>query len=125
MRANRHTRLGKSLCMLRSGFILPLFALMLLVLPGAGCAAFTEAVQGKKPEPEIMVQTADYGTVTQVTTAATKDREIHLGDIAITVDTDDGGVVIVVQPEDDIYKVGDRVRIVRDGQGFVRVQLVI
>ncbi len=99
--------------------------LLLLLLGSAGCAAISDAVTGGKPEPEISVQTAEYGTVTQVTSARMQDREIRRGDIALTVDLDDGRVVIVVQPEDTIYRIGDRVRVVRDGKGFVRVQLVI
>jgi len=103
-----------------SALLLLLFAL-LVALPG--CSAFQELTK-EKIEPEVRIQTAEYGTITQITAARMHSREIRLGDIAITVDTDDEQVLIVTQSEDDIYKVGDRVRIVRDDKGFVRVQLV-
>lgn len=101
-------------------WMLPL--LFAFLLSASGCAFLKENVL-PKPDPEIVVQTAEYGTITQVTSALMKDREIRYGDIAITVDTEDGRVLVIVQPEDDIYRVGDRVRVIRDGQGFVRVQL--
>jgi len=108
-------------------WMLPL--LLAFILSGVGCSTIqglmqdddTEAVV---PPSEIVVQSAEYGVITQVTSALMKDREIRLGDIAITVDTDNGGIVVVIQPEDDIYRVGDRVRVIRDGQKFVRVQLL-
>ena len=103
-----------------NGTLLLLLFALLLALPG--CSVFQEQTK-EKIEPEVTIQTAEYGTVTQVTAAHMHDREVRLGDIAITVDTDDSQVLIVTQPEDDIYKVGDRVRIVRDNKGFVRVQL--
>lgn len=104
-------------------WMLPL--LIAFILPGAGCAALQEMVkEEEEPQPQIVVQSADYGVITQVTSALMKDREIRQGDIAITVDTDDGKVVVVIQPEDDIYRVGDRVRVIRDGREFVRVQLL-
>lgn len=97
--------------------------LLALFLGAGGCIPVPD-LGLEKPNPEIAVQTAEYGTITQVTSARMKDNEIHLGDIAITVDTDDGRVVIVSQPEDDIYSVGDRVRILRDTVGFIRVQVI-
>lgn len=100
--------------------MLPL--LLGLLLSAGGCISLKD-MGLEKPNPEIAIQTAEYGTITQITSALMKDNEIRLGDIAITVDTDDGRIVIVTQPEDDIYKVGDRVRVVRDGKGFIRVQL--
>lgn len=99
--------------------------LLLALLSGLGGCLSLGGPEAAQPNPEIAVQTAEYGTVTQVTSARMKDKEIRLGDIAITVDTDDGRVVVVIQPEDDIYKEGDRVRVIRDGRGFIRVQLVI
>ena len=100
--------------------------LVALVLAAPGCALFNgTATEDEKPAQEILVQAPpSYGVVTQVTAATMKDREIRLGDIAITVDLDDGSVVVVIQPEDDIYKTGDRVRVIRDGQGLVRVQIL-
>ena len=94
-----------------------------LLLSTNGCLSLRD-MGLEKPNPEIAIQTAEYGTITQVTSALMKDNEIRWGDIAITVDTDDGRIVIVTQPEDDIYKVGDRVRVVRADKGFIRVQLV-
>lgn len=104
-------------------WVLPL--LFAFILPGVGCATLQGMVKEEEgPQPEIVVQSADYGVITQVTSALMKDREIRQGDIAITVDTDDGKIVMVIQPEDDIYRVGDRVRVIRDGRKFVRVQLL-
>lgn len=105
------------------GMWLPLF-LLAVFLSGAGCAKVKELVEWDAPKPEIAVQSVEYGVVTQVTTARMKAREIRLGDIAITVDTDGGRVLVVIQPEDDIYQVGDRVRIIRNEDGFVSVQLI-
>lgn len=104
------------------GRLLLLFFVLCLV--GGGCARIKEVID-PKPESEIAIQSGAYGSVTQVTAAKMQDREIRTGDIALTVDLDNGGVVVVIQPEDDIYTVGDRVRVVRDGQGFVRVQLLM
>ena len=44
--------------------------------------------------------------------------------LALTIELDNGKTVIVAQPEDDIYTVGDRVRVMRDGNGYGRVQLL-
>ncbi len=43
--------------------------------------------------------------------------------LALTVELDSGKTVIVAQPEDDIYTIGDRVRVMRDKEGYGRVQL--
>ncbi len=102
-------------------WVLPLLLALLASL--GGCLSLA-GLEQEKPNPEIAIQTADYGTITQITSARMKGNEIHWGDIAITVDTDDGRVVIVSQPEDDVYAVGDRVRVIRDNQGFLRVQLI-
>lgn len=93
-------------------------------LTGTGCAFLQNVTEEEAPQQEVVIQTAEYGVITQVGPASMKDKEIHVGDIAITVDTEDGRVVVVIQREDDIYRVGDRVRILRDGRGFVRVQLI-
>ena len=103
----------------------PFFAT--LILFASGCATVKNMLVKEEPvqTQEIVIQSSpSYGVVTQVTSAAMKDKEIRLGDIAITVDIDDGPVIVVIQPEDDIYKTGDRVRIVRDGQGLVRAQIL-
>lgn len=49
-------------------------------------------------------------------------RRVDYG-LALTVELDNGKTVIIAQPEDDIYTVGDRVRVMRDGKGYGRVQL--
>ena len=109
--------------LLNGAWLVPLF-LVLLVF-SQGCASMRE-IFDEKPEAEISVVTPiAYGVVTQVGTAAMAGREITKGDLALTVDLDDGRVVVVIQPEDNVYVVGDRVRVVRDGKGFVRVQLVL
>ena len=99
-----------------------LLLLLALLLTAPGCLALQNTTK-EEIDPEVVIQTTEYGTITQITTARMHDREIRLGDIAITVDTDDGRVLVVTQPEDDIYKVGDRVRVVRGDKGFIRVQL--
>lgn len=121
MRTDANTRSGR---IFRHSGIWMLPLLFVFVLSGTGCAAIQDLLKEDEPHPEIAVQTADYGVITQVTSALAKDRENRLGDIAITVDTDDGKVVVVIQPEDDIYRVGDRVRVIRDGRKLVRVQLL-
>ena len=103
----------------------PLLAALIFFV--SGCATVKNMLVKEEPvqTQEIVVQnSSSYGVVTQVTSAAMKDKEIRSGDIAITVDLDDGPVIVVIQPEDDIYKTGDRVRIVRDGQGLVRAQIL-
>ena len=100
------------------------FLLLGLLLAISGCATIDDLMK-EEIEPEVVVQTAEYGTVTQITPALMHDREIRRGDIAITVDTDNDRIIVVTQPEDDVYKVGDRVRIVRDNKGFIRVQLAL
>ena len=105
---------------------LVLAVLFVMCLAGGGCAKMESLIDDiGKPEPEIAIQSGAYGTVTQVTTGKMQGREIRMGDIALTVDLDNGGVVIIIQSEDDIYVVGDRVRVIRDGEKYVRVQLAI
>ncbi len=43
--------------------------------------------------------------------------------LALTVELDNGKTIVIAQPEDDIYTVGDRVRVMRDAAGYGRVQL--
>jgi outer membrane lipoprotein SlyB len=109
--------------MFRGGmWMLPL--LPALLLGAGGCIPF-KSTGKEKPGSEIVIRAAEYGTITQITSAPVKDNETRRGNIAITVDTDDGRIVIVTQPEDDVYTVGDRVRVIRDGRGFIRVRLAI
>lgn len=98
--------------------------LLAVFLTGAGCAKVKELVEWDPPTSEIAVQSVEFGVVTQVTAASMKGKAIRQGEIAITVDTDDGRVLVVIQPEDDIYQVGDRVRVIRNEDGFVRVQVI-
>ena len=44
--------------------------------------------------------------------------------LALTIELDNGRTIIVAQPEDDIYTVGDRVRLMRDKEGYGRAQLL-
>ena len=107
-------------------WLLPSLCVLLLSVAGCSGLNMPDWLSGKQeqPESEIVVQSPPaYGTVTQVTSALSKDREIRRGDLAITVDLDDGQVLVVIQPEDDIYRPGDRVRILRDGKGLARVQI--
>lgn len=108
-----------------SGGIWLLPFLLAVFLTGSGCAKVKELTEWLDPKTEVSVQGAEFGVVTQVTTARMKVRQNRQsGDIAITVDTDDGKVLVVIQPEDDIYQVGDRVRVLRNEDGFVRVQVI-
>ena len=103
----------------------PLF--VVLLFSASGCVTMRDMLKEEEQVPiqEIAIQNPPaYGMVSQVTAATMKDKEIRLGDIAITVDADDGSVVVIIQPEDDIYKVGDRVRVIRDGRGLVRAQIL-
>ena len=110
-------------CPHNGGWLVPLLLTVLLL--GAGCATIADVFEGEKPEAEIVVQSpAGYGIITNVGAASMADREIRKGDLALTVDLDDGQVIVVIQAEDAIYTVGDRVRVIRDGKGFVRVQLL-
>lgn len=84
------------------------------------------AVSGNDdPAAEMALQAPpSYGIVSNVTPAAMVGREIRRGDIAITVDMEDGRIVTVVQPEDNTYVVGDRVRVVRGEERFSRVVIL-
>lgn len=110
----------------RVGGVRPaLAAALLLALFACGCAANTNgAVVEKKSEAEIFAVTPiGYGVVSHLGAAAMANKELRKGDLAITVDLDDGRVVMLIQSEDNVYAVGDRVRVFRDGDGLVRAQL--
>lgn len=108
-------------CRLLSLLSAALFAALLLCVPG--CSMMTPPEE--KPVSElVLAMPARTGTVMQVDAASSMDRDIHGGDIAITVNLDSGGSVIVIQPEDNIFTPGDRVRIIRSGETFVRVQVL-
>lgn len=103
------------------------FALLcLLAFPFAGgCASVEQTLYGKAPETVINAEMpVSLGTVSKVEAAEMAGKEIRRGDLAITVDLDAGGILMIIQPEDDIYTVGDRVRIFRDNAGFARAQLL-
>lgn len=104
-------------------------ALLLAVffLAGAqGCSFISKIIGDDPPPPSEIVLDAvpSYGVISNITPAVMLEREVREGDIAITVDLEDGRVVTVVQPEDETYVVGDRVRIIRSGKIFSRVQLL-
>lgn len=42
--------------------------------------------------------------------------------VEIEVELDNGELIVVVQGKDDIYRVGDRVRVIRDARGTTRVR---
>lgn len=98
--------------------------LVLLAFVGPqGCATIKKMTAGDEPAEIVLQDPPSYGIITNVTPAAMLNREIRYGDIAITVDLEDGRIITVVQPEDNTYVVGDRVRVVRSGEKFSRVQL--
>ena len=43
--------------------------------------------------------------------------------LSLTIDMDSGETVSIVQAEDEIYTIGDRVRILQDSEGKARIQL--
>ncbi|MDR3074089.1 MAG: hypothetical protein LBV01_05140 [Deltaproteobacteria bacterium] len=106
----------------RGGLLLSV--LLAVALSAAGCARLKTMID-PPPSAEIAVQSPpEYGVVTQVTSAAMAGREFYRGDIALTIDLDDGQVVVIIQTEDNVYVVGDRVRVLRDAENkFVRAQL--
>ena len=110
-------------CRAQTGTWLVPLCLTALLLVG-GCASFSQAFSEKKPEPAVLTAQAPaaYGVVTQVDSADMAGKELRKGDLAITVDLDDGGILMIIQPEAEIYTVGDRVRVFREG-GFTRAQL--
>lgn len=98
--------------------------LAVLVFAGPqGCASIKEMTVGNGPAETVLQDPPSYGVISNVTPAAMLDKEIRRGDIAITVDLEDGRIVTVIQSEDNTYLVGDRVRVVRSGEKFSRVQL--
>lgn len=99
--------------------------LAFLAFAGAqGCAGIKNMTSGDEPAETVLQDSPSYGVITNVTPAAMLDREIRRGDLAITVDLEDGRIVTVIQPEDNTYVAGDRVRVVRSGEKFSRVQLL-
>lgn len=100
------------------------YGLVLLAVFLVGLLTGCAASGNDGPAAEMALQDPpSYGIVSNVAPAVMAGREIRRGDIAITVDLEDGRIVTVVQPEDNTYVVGDRVRVVRDGERFSRVQL--
>lgn len=99
--------------------------LLLLAFFAAGCGALQDTAAPKDPETVMALQSPPaYGTIAQVTSADMIGKERRKGDIAITIDLDDGQVVMVIQSEDSVYVPGDRVRVLRDGETFIRAQLL-
>lgn len=97
---------------------------MALLAFGAGCATVQDLLDNDG-DAEIALQNPPaYGTITQVTAASMADKENRQGDVILTVDLDNGQVVMIIQSEDNIYMPGDRVRVLRDGKKFVRVQVL-
>lgn len=106
------------------GLLVPLLLTMTLF---TGCSRVQRAIVGEEPKThaEIAVQSPPVlGTVTGVGSALMLGKELRRGDIALTVEQDDGQVIVVIQPEDNIYTPGDRVRIIRDGKGLVTAQVL-
>ncbi|CAK7032069.1 MAG: hypothetical protein DELT_02832 [Desulfovibrio sp.] len=90
-----------------------------------GCGTITKMTTPEEPAAETVLQNPpSYGVVTNITPAVMMEKEIRKGDLAITVDLEDGHTVTIIQPEDNTYVVGDRVRVVRSGEKFSRVQLL-
>lgn len=111
--------------LVRIGARFALFCLMAFPF-AAGCVPMGEMFSEKKP-PEAVINAETpvaYGVVSKVGAAEMAGKEVRTGDLAITVDLDSGGIIMIIQPEDDIYTVGDRVQIFRDGAGFARAQLL-
>jgi len=103
-------------------WLLPLLAASLVF--SGGCASRGSAGE-ENPVAGIAVQSPPaFGVITRVTSAAMAGKENRMGDIILTIDLDDGQVIMVIQSEDDVYVPGDRVRVLRDGKGFVRVHLL-
>ena len=110
--------------MVRGFYLMPLVLAAMVYL--SGCASVQDAISmdEQKTHMAIPVQSPPaLGTVTSVSTALMAGKELRRGDIALTVDLDDGQVIVVVQPEDNIYTPGDRVRVIRDGNGLVTAQV--
>ncbi|MEJ2526050.1 MAG: glycine zipper 2TM domain-containing protein [Desulfuromonadales bacterium] len=42
--------------------------------------------------------------------------------VELEVELDNGELLVVVQEKDSVYRVGDRVRVLRDGRGTTRVR---
>ena len=97
-----------------------------LSLCAGGCASVGQAFTEKAPETTVLAGEvpANYGVVVKVGSADMAGKELRKGDLAVTVELDNGGLIMLIQPQDDIYTVGDRVRIFRDNAGFVRAQLL-
>ena len=107
-----------------AGGQLLLLCLALFFLVG-GCSPSQRLFSEKAPETVVDAgMPTYYGVVLKVEAAEMAGKEIRKGDLAITVELDSGGIVMIIQPEDDIYTVGDRVRLFRGGSGFVRAQLL-
>lgn len=104
-------------------WLLPMLATLLMF--SGGCASLRSMTEEEKPVAEIETQSPPaYGIITQVTAGAMAGKENRIGDIVLTIDLDDGQVVMVIQSEDNVYAPGDRVRVLRDGKGFVRAQVL-
>ncbi len=56
-----------------------------------------------------------------VGSAAERARSTQAG-LEIEVELDDGRLMVIVQAADDVYAVGDRIRIIQSGDGTMRVR---
>lgn len=114
-------------CFFQRGLVRPalLGCFLLVSLPLFGCDAAKNILKPARSPSEITVQTVGFGTVAEVTEAAVLGRNYGPDEIAITVNLDDGRVVIIVQPEDNIFTRGDRVRVLRDAKGLARAEIVL
>lgn len=117
--------MSRDLTLMRLGvWLVPLLLTMTLF---TGCSTVQKAISGEEPKThdEIAIQSPPaMGTVASVGSALMLGKELRRGDIALTVELDDGQVIVIVQPEDNIYTPGDRVRIIRDGKGLVTAQVL-
>ena len=107
---------------LENRMLLSLAILLALVLYLPGCAQFFAT--SPQPPTAFDFQEPEYGSITHINYAASMDKGIHSGDLAISVELEGGGFIVIVQPQDNIYTVGDRVRVLRDGKGLIRAQIV-
>lgn len=97
---------------------------MATLLVIGGCAGADKDAADTVRRTLITAQTPIiYGVVSKVDSAEMVGKGVRKGDLAITVDLDAGGAIMVIQSEDDIYTVGDRVRLFRDKDGFTRIQV--
>ena len=102
-------------------------AVILLVLCLSGCGIKLPNLFGPDEPPLQQVEAGiaqQEGVITHISYAATMNMERQRGDIALTVELADGTLVVVAQPQDNIYTVGDRVRLVQTGKDTLRAQIV-